>query len=275
MSHDPAVAHFRVAGTGISDIDMKGMIHAIKRRLDGGRALPGTFVVFRDAHGIVRAKDDPALRAAHDSALLVCADGRPLYWLGRMRGARGIGQVPGIESVEKVCRAGIAEGWRHYFLGGGTGVAAKLAKTLSDRMPGLKVAGVETPPFRKLDQAEVAAMRERIRCSGAQILWIGLGTPKQELFMAEHAPHLPGTVAMGVGAAFDVLTGAVPRAPRLFQVTGMEWSYRLLREPKRLAPRYLHTIPRFLTLVAADRHRLPVKAIVSRRAALMPHPRGK
>ena len=260
MPHDPAIARFRCAGTGISVIDTPGMIRAIKRRLDAGRGLPGTFVVFRDAHGIVRARDDANLHAAHEAALLVCADGRPLYWLGRLYGARGIGQVPGIESVEKVCRAGLAQGWRHYFLGGGEGVAAALAETLSARLPNLQVVGVETPPFRALDAAEIAAMRARIRDSSAQIVWVGLGTPKQELFMAEHAPHLPGTVAMGVGAAFDVLTGRVPRAPRVLQVSGLEWAYRLLREPRRLTARYLRTIPRFLALVVVEARRQPASA---------------
>lgn len=257
MSHDPAVARFRLAGTGISAIDMKGLVASIRRRLECGRTRPGTFVVFRDAHGIVRATEDERLRAAHEAAMLVCPDGRPLYWLGRLRGIDGIGQVPGIESVEAVCRAGLSAGWRHYFLGGGEGVAGALAETMAARLPGLQVVGVETPPFRPLDEVETAAMYRRIRTSGAQILWIGLGTPKQELFMAEHAPHLPGTVAMGVGAAFDVLTGRVPRAPKAFQVIGLEWAYRLLREPRRLAGRYIHTIPRFLALVAADRRHRP------------------
>ncbi|SFL87318.1 WecB/TagA/CpsF family glycosyltransferase [Methylorubrum salsuginis] len=260
MSHDPAVPRFRLAGTGISAIDMKGMIGAIRRRLDSGRTRPGTFVVFRDAHGIVRATEDEKLLAAHEAAMLVCPDGRPLYWLGRLRGADGIGQVPGIESVEAVCRAGLVHGWRHYFLGGGEGVADALARTMQARLPGLQVVGTETPPFRPLDAAETDAMRARIRESGAQILWIGLGTPKQELFMAEHAPHLPGTVAMGVGAAFDVLTGRVPRAPVAFQVTGLEWAYRLMREPRRLTGRYLHTIPRFLALVATEHRRRPAGA---------------
>ena len=201
---------------------------------------------------MVRARRDRKLRAAHEAAYLVCADGRPLYWLGRLRGAAGIRQVPGIDSVEEVCRGGVAEGWRHYFLGGGEGVAAALAETMIAKVPGLQVAGVETPPFRALTPDEVAAMRTRIRASGAQVVWIGLGTPKQELFMAEHAPHLPGTVAMGVGAAFDVLTGRIPRAPVWLRRIGFEWLYRLVREPRRLAWRYTSTIPPFVFLVIRE-----------------------
>ena len=119
-------------------------------------------------------------------------------------------------------------------------------------MPGLQVAGFEMPPFRPLAADEVAAMVDRIRASRAQIIWVGLGAPKQELFMAEHAPRLPGTIAMGVGAAFDINTGRIPRAPRLLQAAGLEWLYRLLREPRRLWPRYAVVVPRFLRIVAAD-----------------------
>ncbi|UHC15849.1 WecB/TagA/CpsF family glycosyltransferase [Methylobacterium currus] len=253
MAHDPLVPSFMIGGVPVSATDMAGLAGAVGRRLgQPGPPQPGTFVVFRDAHGLVRAQKDAALRAVHHDALLVVADGRPLSWIGRWRGLTTMRQVPGIESVEALCRAGADEGWRHYFLGGGEGVADLLATTMRARVPGLQVAGVETPPFRPLDAAETEAMRARIRASGAQIVWVGLGTPKQELFMAAHAPHLPGTIAMGVGAAFDVATGRIPRAPRLFQVAGLEWAYRLAREPGRLWRRYLDTIPRFLLIAARD-----------------------
>lgn len=246
MAHDPLVPRFTVGQVAVSALNMKGLAGAVARYLAGDAAAPGTFVVFRDAHGIVRAEHDEALRAAHEAALLVCPDGRPLVWIGRLRGASDIGQVPGIEAVETLCRAGIEAGWKHYFLGGGAGVAARLADEMQLRAPGLVVVGSETPPFRSLQAEEVEAMRARIRASGAQIVWVGLGTPKQELFMAEHAPFLPGAVMMGVGAAFDVNIGRIPRAPRLMQVCGLEWAYRLVREPRRLMGRYATTVPRFI-----------------------------
>lgn len=252
MSHDPEVGSFTVGGIPVSDTTMAGLAASVSRQLARAPAGPGAFVVFRDAHGVVRAQDDEALRRAHEAALLVCPDGRPLVWVGRLKGHAAIRQVPGIEAVEALCRAGVGQGWRHYFLGGGLGVAERLAATMAARVPGLIVAGTEAPPFRDLGAAEVEAMRERIRSSGAQIVWVGLGTPKQELFMAEHAPFLPGTVAMGVGAAFDVNTGRIPRSPRLLQVLGLEWAYRLAREPKRLAARYGRVVPRFLAIALAE-----------------------
>ncbi len=252
MAHDPDVGSFTVGSIPISDISMSGLAGAVARYLDRSPAAPGTFVVFRDAHGVVRAQDDTRLCQAHHEALLVCPDGRPLVWVGRLKGFTEISQVPGIEAVEALCRAGVDKGWRHYFLGGGPGVAEQLAATMAARVPGLIVVGSETPPYRALDAAEVAAMRDRIRASGAQIVWVGLGTPKQELFMAEHAPFLPGTVAMGVGAAFDVNIGRIARSPRALQMVGLEWAYRLAREPKRLAGRYGRVIPRFIAILLAE-----------------------
>ncbi|NEU11688.1 WecB/TagA/CpsF family glycosyltransferase [Methylobacterium sp. BTF04] len=250
--HDPGIAYYRLGGVPVSITDMKGLSAALARRLARGRAVPGAFVVFRDAHGIVRAQDDAVLRDAHEAALLVCADGRPLAWIGRLRGHDAIAQVPGIESVEAMCRAGLAHGWRHYFLGGGPGVAETLAREMQVRVPGLAVAGYETLPFRPLTDAETKAMRAKIGACGAQVLWIGLGTPKQELFMHAHAPHLPGTVAMGVGAAFDVNIGAIPRAPKVLQRAGLEWLYRLIREPRRLSRRYATVVPRFIAIVLRE-----------------------
>ncbi len=248
MSHDPEVATYRLGGIPVADIDMAGLVASVGRFLRQGRTAPGTFVAFCGAHGVVESQTDPRLRQAHEAAWLVVPDGRPLFWMGRLSGCRVIRQVPGIESVEAVCRAGVRPGWRHYFLGGGPGVAKRLAAEMGARVPGLHVVGCETPPFRPLGDDEVAAMRERIRAAGAQIVWIGLGTPKQELFMAEHAPHLPGTICMGVGAAFDVNIGTIARAPRLIQVAGFEWAYRLLREPRRLWRRYALVVPHFLRI---------------------------
>ncbi|BAT60460.1 UDP-N-acetyl-D-mannosaminuronic acid transferase [Variibacter gotjawalensis] len=250
--HDPAVPNFKLCGIPVSAVDMNGLAASVERRLRDGRSVPGTFCVFRDAHGIVRAQSDATLREAHDAAWLVCPDGRPLFWLGRLRGQSAIRQVPGIESVETICRAGIEHGWRHYFLGGGPGVADKLAREMERRVPGLQVAGTITPPFRALTEGEKADMRAEIKASDAHIIWIGLSTPKQELFMHEHAPHLPGTVAMGVGAAFDVNIGSIPRSPRILQRLGLEWLYRLAREPRRLFRRYAEVVPQFLMLVTRD-----------------------
>ncbi len=250
MAHDPDVEVFEVGGVPVAALDMAGLVASIGRFVARGPAAPGSFVAFCGAHGVVESQKDPRVRQAHRDAWLTVADGRPLFWIGRLMGFRAVRQVPGIESVEAVCRGGVAAGWTHYFLGGGEGVAERLAAEMSRRVPGLAVAGCETPPFRPLSAGEVEAMRERIRSSGAQVLWVGLGAPKQELFLAEHSPHLPGIIGMGVGAAFDVNIGRLRRAPRAFQIVGLEWAYRLALEPRRLWARYSDVVPRFLGITA-------------------------
>ncbi len=250
MSPEPVVMRFRLAGLPVAATNMDGLIAAVRNHFAGRtEATPGTFVVFRDAHGVVRAQRDAALRAAHEDALLVCADGWPIVAAGRLLGFRDVAQVPGIEALAAVCRAGLASGWRHYFLGGTPDVLQRLVRKLQERMPGLRVAGSESPPFRPPTPDEEDATRARIRQSHADIVWIGLGTPKQELWMHAAAPHLPGTIAMGVGAAFDVHAGKVARAPAWLRAIGLEWLYRALSEPRRLLRRYAVTVPRFLFLM--------------------------
>lgn len=248
MAHDPDVPVFRIGGLAVADLDMAGLITSIRRFLWRGSSAPGTYVAFCSAHGVVEAARDPRVFEAHERSWLTVADGRPLFWFGRLRGCRAVRQIPGIESVQAICRAGVAEGWRHYFLGGAPGVAQALAEQMARDAPGLQVVGCDTPPFRAMSNEEIASMRERVRASGAQILWVGLGAPKQELFMAVHAEHLPGVIAMGVGAAFDVNIGRQRRAPRALQVVGLEWAFRLSQEPSRLWPRYAVIVPRFLQI---------------------------
>lgn len=263
MARDSEVPTFRVGGVPVAALDMGGLVQSIRRSLGRGSSAPGSYVTFCGAHGIVESQVQPRLQKAYEDAWLSVADGRPLFWLGRLRGFRSVRQVPGIESMEIICRAGLAEGWSHYFLGGAPGVAESLATKMAELVPGLRVAGFEMPPFRPLSPRDLDVIRTRIRESGAQIVWVGLGAPKQELFMSDLAVHLPGTVSLGVGAAFDFNTGRMRRAPRVVQVAGLEWAYRLLLEPRRLWPRYSVVVPRFLALVvpsllygtpALDRH---------------------
>lgn len=246
-------AHIDVLGVPIACIDMAGMIAEIRRflavRAPGER---GVFVCFRDVHGVVVAQDDPQLMAAHRNAFLVVADGKPLAILGRARGNSGMDQVRGIDSVPALCQASLTGGWRHFFLGGLPGVADELAKTMARRFPGLVVAGTECPPFEPMSKSDTDAMVARVNAARPDLVWVGLGSPKQELWMAEMAPRLTGAVCLGVGAAFDVHTGRVKHAPEWARRGGVEWAYRIFQEPRRLTRRYLRAIPRFLSLIAME-----------------------
>ena len=139
---------------------------------------------------------------------------------------------------------------RHFFYGGAPGVAELLAEKMKARFPKLEVAGAFTPPFRPLNPAEENELKEKVRAARVDILWVGLSTPKQEKFMAEYLPKLDATLMVGVGAAFDFLSGQVRQAPRWMQRTGLEWFYRLCSQPHRLAGRYLKNNPRFVAKVA-------------------------
>jgi N-acetylglucosaminyldiphosphoundecaprenol N-acetyl-beta-D-mannosaminyltransferase len=151
----------------------------------------------------------------------------------------------------ETCQAGLERGYRHLLFGGAEGVAAALAEALRARFPGLQIVGTHTPPFRDLTEAEDRAVVDRINDAGPDIVWVGLSTPKQERWMAAHLGRIQAPVMIGVGAAFDFLSGRKPQAPRWMQRSGLEWLFRLGTEPRRLWPRY-RQYPWFVVLVLAQ-----------------------
>jgi N-acetylglucosaminyldiphosphoundecaprenol N-acetyl-beta-D-mannosaminyltransferase len=148
------------------------------------------------------------------------------------------------------CEASIKKGYRHFFYGGGPGVAERLAKRLQERFGGLLIAGTWSPPFGELTAADEEAMIDRITSSKPDIVWVGLSTPKQERWMARYVGRLPVPVLIGVGAAFDMHAGLKRQAPRWMQRSGLEWLFRLATEPRRLWRRYLLNNPRFICRLA-------------------------
>ena len=214
-------------------------------------------VHFCTAHTIVEAADRPDLREALRSGGLVVPDGVPLVWVGRAQG-RKMGRVCGLDVLPDLCDRGRAQGARHYFYGGGEGVAQQLADHLSRLYPGLLVVGAETPPFRPLAAEERDAVINRLNEARPDYIWVGLGTPKQDLWLAEYREPLDAAAIMAVGAAFDIVGGFRPRAPYTMQRLGLEWLFRLIQEPRRLAVRYSLVNARFVGIVlvaaASGRH---------------------
>lgn len=204
------------------------------------------YICASDVHSIMRAQDDPDHMRALNSADMVLADGVPVVWVSRLRGARSAQRVCGPDLMLAACGHSLETGWSHYFYGGAEGVAETLAARLAERFPGLKVAGTECPPFRPLTNDETQAVLQRITEAEPDIVWVGLGCPKQEAWMLQHRAALPGKVLIGVGAAFDFHTGRVARAPVWMQSSGLEWAHRLASEPGRLWRRYLLQAPRFV-----------------------------
>jgi N-acetylglucosaminyldiphosphoundecaprenol N-acetyl-beta-D-mannosaminyltransferase len=237
-----------VVGAPVSAVDMRS---AIVRIRDWVREKRSRYVCLTDVRSIMLARSDPALDHALKDADLVLADGMPLVWTARSRGVKSIGRVAGPDFMHEICRLSPGN-WTHFLLGGAKGVPERLTQSLTALNPGLSICGTYSPPFLPLSEAEDNEIVERLNSAKPDIVWIGLGCPKQELWMAQHAGRVPGAIMIGVGAAFDFLSGRIPRAPRWMRNNGLEWLHRLLTEPRRLWKRYLVLAPKFVVLAAVE-----------------------
>lgn len=196
---------------------------------------------------IMSARDDPATMHAVLEATLAVPDGQPLVWALHLLGHAGATRVYGPDLMEHYCARAATTGVPIYLYGGRSDEAlALLRERLLERFPGLEIAGGFSPPFRPLTPEERSRMVAEIDGSGAKVVWVGTGQPKQELWMSEMRPHLKAPLLVGVGAAFDFHAGIVSQAPGWMQRNGLEWLYRLTREPRRLWRRYASQNPRFV-----------------------------
>jgi N-acetylglucosaminyldiphosphoundecaprenol N-acetyl-beta-D-mannosaminyltransferase len=219
------------------------------------------YVCLSNVHSVMEARRDESLRAVFNGADLAVPDGMPLVWVGRLRGRREVRRVYGPDLTLQLCERAAGRGYRCFFYGGAPGVAEQLAHVLSRRFPGLRVVGTEAPPFRPLSREEDEEAVRRINAAAPDLVFVGLGCPKQERWMAEHRERLLAPALLGVGAAFDFHTGLVPQAPRWMMGAGLEWLFRLSQEPRRLWRRYLVYNPLFvfhLTLELLGLRRYPV-----------------
>lgn len=237
---------YRVVETRIAAFDLDEAVTLFLAAPASGARLRAHFCT---THTLVGASDNLRLREAlNDEAAIAAPDGMPLVWVGRAMGRR-VGRVCGPDLMPLVIDRGRAQGARHFFYGGAPGVAERLADRLSERFPGLVVAGTHSPPFRPLTPDEDAAEVELINAARPDYVWVGLGSPKQDLWIADHRASLDAAVLFAVGAAFDFHSGGLSRAPVWMQRTGTEWLYRLLVEPRRLLYRYTVVNTRFVMLL--------------------------
>jgi N-acetylglucosaminyldiphosphoundecaprenol N-acetyl-beta-D-mannosaminyltransferase len=207
------------------------------------------YVCITGVHGVMESQRDASLRQIHNRAGLVTPDGMPLVWLSWLMGFPHVERVYGPDLLLATCQYGALKGYRHFFYGGAPGVAERLVRRLQARIPELQVAGIESPPFRPLTPDEEQTEAARINTTRPDIVWVGISTPKQELWMARHVGRLVAPVLIGVGAAFDFHSGVKRQAPRWMQRSGLEWLFRLTTEPRRLWRRYLINNPWFLWLI--------------------------
>jgi N-acetylglucosaminyldiphosphoundecaprenol N-acetyl-beta-D-mannosaminyltransferase len=209
----------------------------------GGRG----YICVAAVHTVMACHEDPELRAAVHGATFTVPDGQPLVWALKALGHRLPERVYGPELMERACARAARTGQRFYLYGGrNPGAVVELARHLRLRHPGLRIVGGYSPPFRELSDAEDDAVVSEINRSGADVVWVGIGVPKQEKWMARMRERLDAPVLVGVGAAFDFHAGLVPQAPDALQRVGLEWAFRLIHEPRRLWRRYLRYNPRFV-----------------------------
>lgn len=204
------------------------------------------YVCTADVHTIIEAQSDPYLREVLNASFMTVPDGMPLVWAARMQGFRQIQRVYGPDFMLALCRFGVPRGYRHFFCGGKPGVVGKLSTNLVAEIPGLQVVGTYTPPYRALNPAEEAELAGRIAISRPNVVWVGLGSPKQDRFLAQYCGRFETNLMVGVGAAFDFHAGVVKEAPRWMHKTGLQWIYRFVQEPRRLWKRYCISVPSFL-----------------------------
>lgn len=240
------VAWMNLLGVRVSAVNMTTAVGGILQAIREGRK---GYVCLRDVHGVVRCQSDPALRQAHNRAFMVTPDGMPLVWALHGAGHKAADRVYGPDLMLALFDQGRAEGLRHYLYGTTPEVLERLSASLLERFPGAEIVGTYSPPFRKLTDDEADEIAATINESRADIVWVGLSTPKQELWMAEMRPLLDAGMLMGVGAAFDFHAGNKRQAPRIIQRSGFEWLFRLACEPRRLLARYSVVVPSFLWLV--------------------------
>jgi N-acetylglucosaminyldiphosphoundecaprenol N-acetyl-beta-D-mannosaminyltransferase len=242
-----------VLGVGISAVSMDQAVAEISRWVDEGER---HYVCVTGVHGVMESQRDPALAAIHNRSGLTTPDGMPMVWAGHRAGARHMTRVYGPDLMLELCGLGARRGWSMYFYGGGEGTPERLAERLTARFPGLKVAGTYSPPFRPLTPEEDDEVVARINEAQPDVVWVGLSTPKQERWAAAHRSRLHAPAIIAVGAAFDFHAGLLPQAPRWMQQRGLEWAYRLVKEPRRLWKRYLSNNPRFVAAIARRPPRL-------------------
>jgi N-acetylglucosaminyldiphosphoundecaprenol N-acetyl-beta-D-mannosaminyltransferase len=249
MSDLSPVQRVNILGLGVSAIHMEQALSIIERWVAGRDP---HYVCCADVNVIMHGYRDAELRHIYNHAGLLTPDGMPLVWWSRRTGQPHVTRVYGPDLMLALC----ASGHRHFLYGSTTQVLDKLTAQLRARLPAVAIVGSYAPPFRPLTEAEDAEVCDLIANSRADVVWVGLGTPKQDHWMAGHVGKVSAPVLIGVGAAFDFLSGSKPQAPLWMQRRGLEWLFRLATEPRRLWKRFAINIPHFMWLTLLQHLRL-------------------
>jgi N-acetylglucosaminyldiphosphoundecaprenol N-acetyl-beta-D-mannosaminyltransferase len=239
-----------VLGVQVSAVNLARAVDEIERWIHQDYR---SYATLTGVHGIMESVREAEVRQVHNAAHLVLPDGMPLVWLLRAGGYAFADRVCGSDLMQAIFKRFQQTGYRHFLYGSTWRTLESLRRNLQSEFPACPIVGVHAPPFRPAGSEEDDAVIEQINSSAADIIWVGLSTPKQELWMAHHRRRLSAPALIGVGAAFDFHAGFVRRAPRWLQRTGLEWTFRMATEPRRLTKRYLRNNPAFVALIAAKR----------------------
>ncbi len=246
----PALPSVNVLGVPVSAINMTQAVETIDRWIT---TCEKHYVCVANTHSINECKRDVSFKEIHQHAGMVAPDGMPLVWISHVKGFGHVGRVDGVGLMAKVCAFGLNRGYRHFLYGGWPPLVVEtLAQQLREKFPGIQVVGTHCPPFRQGAPTEDPEVVAAINAAGPDIVWVGLGAPKEERWVAKHTHLLNAPVLMGVGAAFDYHAGVKKQAPMWMQQRGLEWLYRLSKEPRRLGPRYLRNNPAFVKNVIVE-----------------------
>lgn len=239
---------YTVGGVTISSICRRDAVNEFFRLVSSGA---GGYVTLTSAHGVVESQSDDRLRRIINEARMTLADGLPILWAGKLKGAAAE-QFSGSEFFDTVMRDLRSTRLRHYFYGGQQETASRIISKASTLLGKEAIAGWYCPPFRSVGVLEDRSVIADIAATSPDVIWVGLSTPKQEYWMANYAASFPNSILVGIGAAFDFFAEVKPRAPKFVQQTGFEWLYRLGTDPRRLWSRYRMVVPKMLKILLAE-----------------------
>lgn len=226
----------------IAAINMRWLLDFTEKHI---KDLSGDYLCVSNVHTTVMSWEDNAYCKVQNDGIMAIPDGGPLSYVGRKRGHTKMERVTGPDYVGEILKVSVQKGYKHYFYGSTEETLDKLYKNLIENYLGIQIAGMYSPPFRLLTDEEDEDIIKEINEKNSDFVWIGLGAPKQENWMAAHQGKINGFM-VGVGAGFDYFAGNIERAPEWMQKSNLEWLYRLIQDPKRLFKRYFHTNTKFI-----------------------------
>lgn len=237
-----AIPICNIMGVDIAAIDMEWLVNYLNRNV---KNLSGDYICVSNVHTTVTAYEDQEYCKVQNGGIMAIPDGGPLSSVGQKRGFKNMKRTTGPSLMGEIFKISAAEGYRHYFYGSTDETLEKLYSVLTESYPRIQIAGMYSPPFRPMTEDEDKAIVDRINETKPDFVWVGLGAPKQEKWMAAHQGRVSGLM-VGVGAGFDYHAGNIERAPEWMQKHNLEWVYRLMQDPRRLFGRYWHTNTKFI-----------------------------